>query len=68
MFRLFPSHNQGACYMVQRKKNVYIFQDTVIYISSSVSIYRRVLNQPSHDTHTTTQSNAKQKTFLIFYL
>ena len=33
MFRLFPSHHQGACYMVQRKNNVYIFQDTVIYIS-----------------------------------
>jgi hypothetical protein len=27
MFRLFPSHHQGACYMVQRKNNVYIFQD-----------------------------------------
>ena len=33
MFRLFPSHNQGACYMVQRMKNVYIFQDTVTYVS-----------------------------------
>jgi hypothetical protein len=33
MFRLFPNHHQGACYMVQRKNNVYIFQDTVIYIS-----------------------------------
>jgi hypothetical protein len=29
MFRLFPSNHQGACYMVQRKNNVYIFQDTV---------------------------------------
>jgi hypothetical protein len=34
MFRLFPSHHQGACYMVQRKNNVYVFQDTVIYISA----------------------------------
>ena len=33
MLRLFPSHDQGACYMVQRKNNVYISQDTVIYIS-----------------------------------
>ena len=33
MFRLFPSHHDGACYTVQRKKNFYIFQDTVIYIS-----------------------------------
>ena len=33
MFQLFPSHHQGACYMVQQKNNVYIFQDTVIYIS-----------------------------------
>ena len=33
IFRLFPSHIHGACYMVQRKNNVYIFQDTVIYIS-----------------------------------
>ena len=35
MFRLFPSHHQGACYMVQLKNNnVHIFQDTVIYISN----------------------------------
>jgi hypothetical protein len=33
MFLLLPIHRQGACYMVQRKNNVYIFQDTVIYIS-----------------------------------
>ena len=33
MFLLFPSRHQGACYMVQRKNNVYIFQDTVINIS-----------------------------------
>ena len=33
MFRLFPSHRQSSCYMVQRKNNVYIFQGTVIYIS-----------------------------------
>jgi hypothetical protein len=33
MFRLFPNHHEGACYMVQRKKNVYIYQYTVIYIS-----------------------------------
>jgi hypothetical protein len=30
-FQLFCSH-WGACYMVQQKNNVYIFQDTVIYI------------------------------------
>ena len=30
MFRLFSSHHQGACNMVQRKNNVYIFQDTVL--------------------------------------
>jgi hypothetical protein len=40
MFRLIPTHYQGACYMVQLKNNVYIFQDTVIYISVlAVSIY-----------------------------
>jgi hypothetical protein len=33
MFLLFPSRHQGACYMVQQKNSVYIFQDTVIYIS-----------------------------------
>ena len=33
MFRLFPSHHQGAYYMVERKNNVYIFQDTFIYVS-----------------------------------
>jgi hypothetical protein len=33
MFRLFLSHHQGACYMVQWKNNVYILQDTIIYIS-----------------------------------
>jgi hypothetical protein len=33
MFRLFYSHHLGACYMSQRKNNVYIFQDTVIYIN-----------------------------------
>jgi hypothetical protein len=32
MFQLFRSHQQGACYTVQRKNNVYIFQDTVINI------------------------------------
>jgi hypothetical protein len=26
MFRLFPSHHQGACYMVQRKNNVFVFK------------------------------------------
>jgi hypothetical protein len=31
-FRLFPSHHQSA-YVAQRKNNVYIFQDAVIYIS-----------------------------------
>jgi hypothetical protein len=39
MFRLFPSHHRGACYMVQRKKNVYIFTDRVIYMCSAVTIY-----------------------------
>ena len=53
MFRLFPSHHQGAFYMIQRKNNVHISQDTVIYIS--------VHNQPSRDTHTTTHSNVKQR-------
>jgi hypothetical protein len=33
MFWLYPIHHQGACYKVQQKNNVYIFQDTVIYIS-----------------------------------
>jgi hypothetical protein len=33
MFRLFPSHHQGACDMIERVNNVYVFQDTVIYIS-----------------------------------
>jgi hypothetical protein len=33
IFRLFPSHHQRACYMVQQKNNVYILQYTVIYIS-----------------------------------
>jgi hypothetical protein len=33
MFRLFLSHHQSACYIVQRKNNVYTFQDTVVYIS-----------------------------------
>ena len=32
-FRIFPSHHQSACYVAQRKNNVYIFQDAVIYIS-----------------------------------
>ena len=32
MFRLFFSHDQEACYMVQQKNNVHIFQDTVIDI------------------------------------
>jgi non-ribosomal peptide synthetase component E (peptide arylation enzyme) len=32
MFRLFPSHHQGACYMVQRKNNVCIFQDITSYL------------------------------------
>ena len=31
MFRLFRSHHQGASCMVERKNNVYISQDTVIY-------------------------------------
>jgi hypothetical protein len=33
MFRLFPSHHQGACYMAQRKNILYVFQDTIIYIN-----------------------------------
>ena len=33
MCRLFPSHNQGACYVEQRKNNAYIFEITVIYVS-----------------------------------
>ena len=33
MFRLFRSYHQGACYMVQRKNNVCVFPDTVIYIN-----------------------------------
>ena len=33
MFRLFPTHYQGAYYIVQQKNNVYILQDTVVYIS-----------------------------------
>jgi hypothetical protein len=33
IFRLFPSHHQNACYMVQRKNNVYIIQDKIISIS-----------------------------------
>ena len=32
MFWLFRGHSQGACYMVQWKNAVYIFQVTVIYI------------------------------------
>ena len=36
MFRLFPSHLQGACYMVQRKNNVFIIQDSKCF---SVPIY-----------------------------
>ena len=32
MFRLLPSHLQGAYYMIQQNI-VYIFQDIVIYIS-----------------------------------
>ena len=48
MFRRFPSNHQGACYMAQRKNNVYIFQDTVIYISAVQFQF-------------TTQSNVKQQ-------
>ena len=39
MFRLFPSHYQGACYMVQRKNSLYIFQDKVIYLSVKNNVY-----------------------------
>jgi hypothetical protein len=34
MFWPFLSHHYVACYVVQRKNNVYILQDTVIYISA----------------------------------
>jgi hypothetical protein len=32
VFWLFPGNSQGACYMVQWKNTVYIFQDTFIYV------------------------------------
>ena len=56
MFRLFPSHHQCACYMVQRKNNVYNLQDTFIYIS--VLQFQFTM---SYDAHTNTQSNGKQQ-------
>jgi hypothetical protein len=37
-FRLFSSHHQGACYLVQRKNNVYIFQGAIIYISVQLQL------------------------------
>ena len=40
MFRLALSHLQGACYMVQWKNNVYVFQDSYLHKFSWVSIYR----------------------------
>jgi hypothetical protein len=64
MFRLFPSHHQGACYMAQRKKNVYIFQDTVIYIRVLQFQFTmcHAMETPLH------QVMLNNKTFVIFYL
>jgi hypothetical protein len=61
MFRLFCSHHQGACYMVQWKNNMYIFQDTVIYIIPQPAVIRH--------TRITTQINIKrQNIFNILFI
>jgi hypothetical protein len=38
MFRLFPSHHQGACYTAQRMNSVYIskIQFTLVFLSFSL--------------------------------
>jgi hypothetical protein len=49
MFRLFLSHHQGACYVVQCKRTVAYFQD-VIYISVLHSLKLKTMVN-SHRKH-----------------
>jgi hypothetical protein len=46
MFRLFPSHHQGACYIVEWKNNGYIFKIqlfTLVFFSLNL-LFVKIIN------------------------